>query len=1083
MGKLIKFAINRPVTVLMIFLGIVFLGIISLRELSVDLLPTVQYPRLSVITTYLGAGPEEVENFITAPLESYLSTVPGIRKLKSVSREGISVITLEFEWGTNMDFTLVHTREKLDSARYVLPQGAGRPRIIQYDPQSRPINLLAISGPFEIKELDSFSREIIKPRLEQIQGVASAEILGGIEREIQVDINPELLTLYNLTIEEVSKQIDSFNKDFQGGRIKKGKFEYSLRVSGELRDLAEIGDIPVKVTKKGELVRLKDIAKIKESLKEREGFTKLNGEECLGIAIYKESGANTLKVTKEVKKILSQIKNESHLINIQIILDESRYIENSISSLKGSIAVGAILVFIVLLLFLQNLKDSINIGIAIPIAVIATFNLLYFRNITLNIMSLGGLALGIGMFVENSIVVVESIHRAKSAGHPIKEASYLGTMEVAMPIVAAIFTTIAVFFPVVYIHGVAGQLFKDQALTVSFSLLSSLLAALLLLPMLSSREWKIRLPEETEKSKEEIERNSKKTPILLYPFKGISLIFGFLGKIISFLLSIIISSIITFFRLIFSNIIKFIKPFYHLIFVYFNKGYNRFYEFYHKVLIWCLDNKGKTLSITLLIFALAVISFFSLKKELMPKSRTSFFRIELETPLDFSLSDTYEVVTRIEEEIKKDKDLEYIFSQTGFIGEALLTQKELAFNTATIVGKVKEWKKLQGFIERTRNKLKHFPITGSIKEEETTLASFLAFEGRGLEVKLFGEDLERMKSISEEAIEGLSKINGIVDLRTNIGEGKPELLVKIKKDSLEKFNITPYQLGTYIIDVVRGKSASQFKEFDKRIDISVRSEEREKVERLLNLKGYFNGNIIPLRELIYIEEGSGPSEIRRENQKRVIFIEGNLSRKKLSDIVPEITKTLKKINLPENFRFEMGGEEEEIKESFRSLRFAFLLASFLVFMILASQFESLVHPFIIILTIPMGLIGVIWALFLTSQSINVISIIGAIVVSGIVVNDAIVKVDYMNYCRKMGMSVREAILTASEEKVRPVVMNTITDVFGVLPTAIFVGEGTELQQPLAIAFAGGLIVATFLTIFLIPVIYEIFERKKNESIH
>lgn len=1066
MSKLIKFSIERPVTVAMIFLGIVFLGMISLRELSVDLLPSIQYPRLSVVTTYIGAGPEEVENHITSPLESFLSTVPGVRKIKSVSREGVSLITLEFEWGTNMDFAIVHTREKLDSARYSLPQGSGRPRIIQYDPQSRPIILLAVGGSQEITELDSFSREMVKPRLEQIQGVASAVIIGGIEREIQVDVNPELLTLYNLSIDEISRRIDAFNKGFQGGRVKKGRFEYSLRVSGEFGQVEEIKDVPVKITKNGELVRLKDLADVRESIKEREGFTRLNGEECIGIEIYKESGANTVKVSREIRKILSQISKENPLIKIEVITDESKYIENSISSLKGSIAVGAVLVFLVLLLFLQNIKDSINIGIAIPIAVIATFNLLYFRNITLNIMSLGGLALGIGMFVENSIVVVESIYRAKSAGNPIKEASFLGTMEVAMPIVAAIFTTIAVFFPVVYIKGVAGQLFKDQALTVSFSLLSSLLAALFLLPMLSSREWRLK-----EIPKIEMEGEKEKTFFLFKPF-------GFLGKILFYILGFLLSSIISFFRFIFSIIEKTLRTPLNLVFVYFNRGYNRFYETYHKTLIWCLENKGKTFLITLLLLVVSIISFFPLKKELMPKSRTSYFRIELKTPLDFSLLDTYQIVSRLEEEIRKDKELQYIFSKTGVIGEALLTQKELAFNTATIIGKVKSWRRLQGFLERTREKIKAFPITASVKEEETTLASFLTFEGRGIELKLYGEDFERMKDISHEAIQRIAKIEGIKDLRTNIGEGKPELLVKMKKEALEKFNVTPYELGEFIVNSVRGKSASQFKEFDKRIDISVRSEEREKAEKLLSQEGYFNGKLIPLRELVFLDEGRGPSEIIRENQKRVILIQGNLSGKRLSDVVPEITKTLKDINLPENYRFEIGGEEEEVRESFKSLRFAFLLASLLVFMILASQFESLIHPFIIIFTIPMGLMGVIWALLLTGQSINVISIIGTIVVSGVVVNDAIVKVDYMNFCRKNGMGVREAIMKASEEKVRPVIMNTITDVFGVLPTAIVVGEGTELQQPLAIAFAGGLIVATILTIFLIPVIYEVIEGRK-----
>lgn len=1078
MGKLIQFAINRPVTVAMIFLGMVLFGMISLRELSVDLLPNVQFPRLSVQTIYSGAAPEEVENFITTPLESYLNTVPGVKNIHSVSREGLSLITMEFAWGTRMDFALVHTREKLDNARYFLPQGAGRPTVIQYDPASKPIMLLALTGPEDLIELNSFAKEMLKPRLEQIHGVASAEISGGVEREIQIDLNQELLALYGISVQEVTQRIDAFNKGFQGGRIKKGRFEYSLRVAGEFASINEIEEVPLRNTAEKGAVKLKDIAIIKDSIKEREGFTRLNEKECLGISIYKEAGANTVKVTKEVRKILEQIKRENPNIRIQVISEESRYIENSISSLKNSMTMGAVLVFLVLILFLQNFKDSINIAIAIPIAVISTFNLLYFRDITLNIMSLGGLALGMGMFVENSIVVVESIYRARASSGNMKEAAYLGTKEVAMPIVASILTTIAVFLPVIYVHGVAGQLFKDQSLTVTFSLLASLFVALLLLPMLAGREWKV--DKAIGKGRETMDKEQG-TKIFL-PFKWISALFGFIGKILSWLLTFIISSILIFLRYLFSLVSRLLKPFLNFIFKGFNSGYGKFYSVYHEFLIWSLDNKMKVIVGTFLIIAVTAGVFLILKKELMPKPRTSSFEIQIQTPIHYSIEETLEVVSQLEKWIMEEKRLEYLYSQTGLVGGTLASRTEFSLNSATFIGKLKNWKDVPAFMDKIRDKMKTLPVIASIKEEETALSKVLVFGAEGIRLKVFGEDLERLKQISGDLVEKIKPIKGVKDLRTNIREGKPELLVRMRIPVLEKYGISSSEVGAYLINAVRGmETSSPYTEFDKKIGILVRFEEMKRVEYLLSQQGYFNGRLIPLRELISMEEVKGPSEIRRENQRRVVVIEGNLAGRKISEVAPDIEKIARRHPIPENYRIELGGEEEEVKESFRSLRFAFLLASLLVFMILASHFESFLHPFIIILTIPMGLIGGVWALFLTSQSINVISLIGTIVVTGIVVNDAIVKVDYMNYCRKMGMGIREAILKTSETKVRPVIMNTITDVFGVLPTAIAIGEGTELQQPLAIAFIGGLTVATILTIILIPVIYEMLERGKERT--
>jgi len=555
--KITQLAIKRPVTTFMFFLGIVLLGFVSLRELSVDLLPDISYPRLSVVTEYPGVAPEEIETFVTLPLEAAVSRIPGLRRVESVSKEGQSFMTLEFSWGTDMDFAMLHTREKLDGAP--IPEQAEDPTIIPLDPQSKPIMVLAISGDRSLLELKEFSEELIKPRLEQIEGIGSAEIVGGVEREIQVEVNPKLLSLYGLTIDQIAGRIDDFNQNLQGGTIRKGRFKYALRVVGEFELLSEIGEISLKRTEERGVIRLKDVAQIQDSIKERQGITKLNEKESIGVLVRKESGANTVKVTRTTHEVLEDIKKENPGTKILVVSEQARYIEEAISSVLRSIILGGILAFFVLFIFLQDLKTPIIIAVVIPISIIATFNLLYFIDITLNIMSLGGLALGVGMLVDNSIVVSESIFRHKGLGKNLLDAAFTGTKEVGMAVTASTLTTISVFLPVIYVHGVAGQLFKDQAFTVTFALLSSLIVSLTLLPVLSSRKFEIEKkeeePEEKKIEKEEINsRKKSKWRYLLYPYKGIKWLFYYVFKGIYLVLNFISSFLLQLLLLVFHYI-------------------------------------------------------------------------------------------------------------------------------------------------------------------------------------------------------------------------------------------------------------------------------------------------------------------------------------------------------------------------------------------------------------------------------------------------------------------------------------------------------------------------------------------------
>ena len=1085
--KLTQITAKRPVTTFMFYLAVMLLGFVSLRELSVDLLPDISYPRLSVVTQYPGVAPEEIETLITTPLEAAVSRIPGLRRVESVSKEGISFMALEFSWGTDMDFAMLHTREKLDGAQHTLPEDVEESTIIPLDPQSRPIMILSVSGERTLLELKEFSEEVIKPRLEQIEGIGSAEIAGGVEREIQVEVDPQLMSLYGLNIGEISRRIDAFNRNIQGGTIRKGRFKYALRIVGEFEQVSEIGEISLKTTEERGVVKLKDVARIEDSIKEREGLTRLNGSESIGILVRKESGANTVEVTRLAREVLDEVREENPQIDILVVSEHAKYIENAISSVLNAIIYGGILAFLILIVFLQDLKTPTIIAVVIPISIIATFNLLYFRDITLNIMSLGGLALGVGMLVDNSIVVSESIFRHKIQGKPLFEAALIGTKEVGMAVTASTFTTISVFLPVIYVHGVAGQLFKDQALTVTFALLSSLIVSLTLLPMLASRKFEVEKKLEKQENPEEIDdqkkqRRKARWRHILLPYKGLRWLVYFIFKGISWILNFLFSFIVQAILLIIHYISIPFRPVVRVIFRGYNILYEKFAQHYHRLLIWSLENKGKVLLGSLVFLFLTFLVATQIPRELMPKPETVSFEMNLKTPIDFSLEQTAGVVASLEKSLGENPFVKDYFSQVGIVSGLESQNPDISVNSAKVYVEVRKESAVDSTIEYLRERLDKFQgLLYSIVKEQSTLAQFLAFSTAEIGLKIKGDDLNRLNEMAQRLVGKLEGIQGIADISTNVGEGKPEFLIKIKKGALEKFDISAATLGSFFIDAVRGRRDTQFKELEKKYDILVRLEEsvRGNIESLLDEQISHRGMRIPLRELVYYELARGPKEIRRENQQREVLITANLRGTKISQVGPQIQEKIDELDLPPNYRVVFSGEQEEMSKSFRSLIFAFSLAVLLVYMIMAAQFESLLHPFLILFTLPMGLTGAIWALFITGQTLNVISIIGMVVLAGIVVNDAIVKIDYTNQLRKRGLGLREAIMEASRVRLRPILMTTVTTALGLFPMSLGLGKGAELQQPLAISVIGGLILATFLTLILIPLAYDLTERRKS----
>ncbi len=1071
--KLARIAVDRPVTTYMFYIAVILLGAVSLRELSVDLLPDISYPRLSVITNYPGVAPEEVETLISAPLESAVSRIPGLRRVESVSKEGVSLLTLEFDWGTNMDFTMLHAREQLDNAKDRFPEDAESPTIIPLDPQSRPIMTLAVTGDRSLLELKEFAEELIKPRLEQVEGIGSAEITGGVEREIQVEADPGKLALYGLRIEDIARRVDAFNRNLQGGSIRKGTFKYALRVVGEFESLDEIGEISLMVTKEGGVVRLRDVATVRDGIKERQGMTRLDGAESIGLLVRKESGANTVKVTKLAREVIAQIQKENPGISLSIVSEQSKTIEDAIGSVKNELIQGAILAFLSLLIFLQEWKTPLIIGTVIPISVIGTFSLLFFDNITLNIMSLGGLALGVGMLDDCAVVVSENIFRHRSLGKSLKEAAYIGTKEVGPAVISTALTTIVVFLPVIYVRGVAGQLFKDTALTVTFALLASLLVSLTLIGTLQSRTFDFGMGSER---RWKWTWGLKKFPAAERPLYAVF-------KGVGFILNFLVSFIVQLFAFIFHYLGLPFRPVLKAVFAAFNAVYGRFIVGYKRFLRWSLDHKGRVMAWTLVFFAVTFALGGLIRRELMPRMETNTFELDLKMPVDFSFEQTTEMAVMLEGRLHGLQPVRTVLSQVGIVSGMESADPNIAVNSARIFVEVEKPKQLEGVLDVMRARLAQFPdITYTIVREQSTINQFLALSAAEVGLKVKGKDLDRLKEIAEDLVARLSAIPGIADLATNIGEGKPEFKVTVDKEAMKRYpGLAPSTIGDFLVSAVRGRVATQFREMEKKYDILVRLEDasRQNIEALLGETLPFEGKVVPIRDLVTYEVVRGPREIRRENQQREVLVTANLKGRKISQVTPAIDKVIATLRLPTDYRVVWSGEREEMSQSFRSLVLALLLATLLTYMIMAAQFESLLHPFIVMFTLPMGAAGAIVALLLTGQTLNVISIIGMVVLIGIVVDNATVKIDYTNQLRRGGMGLREAVEEGSHVRLRPILMSTGSTLVGLIPMALALERGGELMQPLAIVVIGGLTFSTFLTLILIPVIYEWAEQRKR----
>ncbi len=1060
--KIVSFSIHRPVTVTMFMTAAVVFGMVAFNRLPINLLPYISYPTLTIRTEYPGAAPGEVENLISKPIEEAVGVVSGVVRTSSISRPGLSDVIIEFEWGTNMDFASLDVREKLDVVN--LPQGAEVPILLRFDPSLDPIMRVALAGEEDLIALRLLAEERIKQDLESLDGVASVQVSGGLEEEIQIFIHEGKLAQLGIPITQVAQRLEQENINLTGGTLKDGEAEFLVRTLNEFRNVDEINDIVVGLRNQAPVL-LKDVAEVRKGHKERKVITHLNGRESVEIAVYKEADKNTVAVAKTVKDKLNAIMSEFqrfHVpIEMTIVNDQSVFIQNSVDEVRNAALYGGLLAILILYLFLRSFKSTLIIGLAIPISVVVTFFFMYATSVSLNIMSLGGLALGVGMLVDNAIVVLESIDRYVQQKLAPEEAAEKGATEVGKAVIASTLTTICVFVPIIFVEGIAGQLFNDQALTVTFSLAASLLVALTLIPMLAARKFpggaaRGEAAAPAANAEGGVARGLQQVFVeaparFLAAVTGVgSRIGGFLGR-----------------------------PF-RAFLDFFDRSLKRLIEFYPEFLDSVLQRRGRFLLGTLALFVACLIGLNWVGNELIPEMSQGEFFVDVQLPIGTPVEQTDRVVNQIAALARPIPGVASVYTVAGTSSQMGFSATEQRENLGQVhiqlqrgmVGDAE-----RRVMDRLRGELQDIPGI-EYKFSRPTLFSFKT----PIEVEVRGYNLKELERVTLELAQQMRDIRGLTDVKASTEGGNPEVQIVFNRRRVAQLGLDIATIGNIIRSKVQGEVATEFNRMDRKIDIRVRNreEDRRNVDDLRRLTVNPGGAVpIPLASVADIRVERGPSEIRRVDQERMALVTANLKGRDLGSVTRDIQKVIDGLQLPPDFRVTIGGQQREMATSFDSMKLAIALAIFLVYLVMASQFESLVQPFIIMFTIPFALIGVVITLLVTGTPISVVVLIGVIMLAGIVVNNAIVLIDYINQLRQRGMEKREAIKQAGQVRLRPILMTTLTTVLGLLPMALGLGEGAEVRTPMAITVIGGLLMGTLLTLVVIPTVYDIVVRERR----
>ncbi|MBT8081571.1 MAG: efflux RND transporter permease subunit [Gammaproteobacteria bacterium] len=1089
MRRLIEIATQRRVTIAMFMVAIVLFGMVSLARLKLNLLPDISYPTLTVRTELTGAAPAEIENLLTKPIEETVGVVRNARVVRSVSRSGQSDVTIEFLWGTDMDLAGVDVREKLDILQ--LPLEAERPMLLRFDPSSEPIVRLGmlrseetaetVDAEASLKELRRIAEENIKTELEAEEGTAAVKVSGGLEDEIQIDVDQQKLSQLGLSINEIAARIRAENVNLSGGRLEEGSQRFLVRTLNEFQSVEEFRDAIVAYVA-DRPVYLRDVATVVRGFKEREAITRVRGRESVELAVYKEGDANTVQVANRVARRVATMTEELAEDGIELvkIYDQSTFISSAVNDVRVAALLGGLIAIVVLYGFLRDARSTTIVGIAIPVSVIGAFLLMYANDLSLNIMSLGGIALAVGMLVDNSIVVLENIVRKKEQGQGILDAAQNGTTEVGSAVVAATLTTIAVFFPMIFIQGIAGELFRDQALTVTFALIFSLVVALTLIPMLAALGAQGRYagsPSTTE-------------PLpAREPTTRIGRIFAAIGRFLRRVVAFIVF-VVTWVAAIFVIVFGFLKKvlgwiLWVLLWVptwLLQRLYRAIAAVYPGLLDWSLRHQGAVVATAVLIFVATMSLLPRLGTELIPQFSQGEFNVDLRLAPGAPLSETDRAIQAAQRAATDIDAIELDYSVAGTGNRLDANPVDAGDHAGTLSvrmapgsGRLAE----NAAINAMRDELARLP---GVQFEFSRPALFTF--ASPLQIEIAGYDLDALDRISGSVVQAMTDADRFTDIRTTVERGNPEIQIVFDQERAAKLGLAVRDIADRVVANVRGELATRYTLRDRKIDVLVRSIDPrassiDEIRRLIVNPD--SARPVTLDAVANVGVSHGPAEIRRIAQERVAIITANLAYGDLGAATAEAGAILARIPMPDDVTAIVAGQSEEMEASFNSMVFALALAVFLVYLVMASQFESLIHPLVILFTIPLALVGAVLALFVTGTTVNIVALIGVIMLAGIVVNNAIVLVDLINQLRAKGSERLDAIMEAGTARLRPILMTSLTTALGLLPMAMGFGEGAEVRTPMAITVIGGLTVSTLLTLIVIPVVYSLMDRKQMRA--
>ncbi len=1020
-----KKSVERPIFTIMVVLIILILGGLALSRLPIDLMPDITYPTLSVSTSYGNAAPEEIENLISRPIEEAVAAVPGVESIQSESSEGNSNVRISFTWGTDLDAASNDLRDRLDRIASSLPEGAGRPALRKFDISATPIMMIGVISDLDPLELRKLISDRIEYRLERVPGIAAISVRGGLTREIHVNLDPARIKALRIPLDQVINAIRAANINLPAGSVTGGNSEITIRTPGEFTSLEELGKTVV-LQRGGSSITLEQIALVDDSWAKVTRHTRINGQTGVQISLNKQSGTNTVAVAKATLAELEQINLDVPQVKLIPIMDSSIYINRSIRNVGMSAVLGGILAIFVLLFFLRNLRSTAIISTAIPVSVIATFGLLYFSGFTLNLMSLGGLALGVGMLLDNSIVVLENIYRLREKGMSKMEAAVEGAREVTAPIIASTLTTLVVFLPLIFVRGMSGIMYKQLSYVVAFSIFCSLITALTLVPMLSSRLLSV-----TDPHKQVGESWSTR----LYHSVG-----DFLSRL--------------------------------------ENNYKQLlhYALHHRLIV-------VTIAVALLGGALLLIPMIG--SELMPESDEGEIRVNVELEAGTKLEITDQIMKQAEEiVINSVPELKNMVVNSGGGGWGAASSN-IGFMRISLVNQNQRKRSSEQVANQLRGQLSTIPGARIRVQPGAGLFVFRMLQGGGrLEIIIRGHDLDKGGALARQIQGIVESVDGVTDSNISRSTGSPENLVMVDRQKAAELGLSVQQIAAMLQTLLSGRTAGYYREDGKEIGIILQIDEQHtsSIDDVLNLTlTNSTGEPIVLRNVVTLKSGVGPSQIQRLDQERVTRVNANVTGRDLSSIITDIRAKLQEISIPPDLSVTFGGDAEEQEKSFRELMLGFILALILVYMVMASQYESLRDPFVVMFSVPFAIIGVVLMLFLTGTTFNIQSYIGMIMLGGIVVNNAILLVDTTNQLRKQdGMEVHAAIEEAGRRRLRPILMTASTTVLAMIPMAIGIGEGGEAQAPLARAVVGGMISSALITLVLVPVIYSFFEVRKHK---